>query len=84
MNKRMKKKACSYKRLSNKQRLKNQARAIRQLYKENEQLSTENESLKHALEIEKNYSYDLMQHKKQLENNLKEQPKKSFWKKVFK
>lgn len=84
MNKRMKKKACSYKRLSNKQRLKNQARAIRQLYKENEQLSTENEGLKHALEIEKNYSYGLMQHKKQLENNLKEQPKKSFWKKVFK
>ncbi len=84
MNKRMKKKACSYKRLSNKQRLKNQARAIRQLYKENEQLSTENKILKHALEIEKNYSYDLMQHKKQLENNLKEQPKKSFWKKVFK
>lgn len=80
----MKKKACSYKRLSNKQRLKNQARAIRQLYKENEQLSTENKILKHALEIEKNYSYDLMQHKKQLENNLKEQPKKSFWKKVFK
>ncbi|MBC8579947.1 hypothetical protein [Zhenhengia yiwuensis] len=84
MNKRMKKKACTYKPLSNKQRLKNQARAIRQLYKENEQLSTENKSLKHALEIEKNYSYDLMQHKKQLENNLKEQPKKSFWKKVFK
>lgn len=83
MNNRMKKKACTYKGLSNKQRLKNQAKAIRQLYIENEQLHTENEWLKRALEIEKNYSFDLMEYKKQLENELKCQPEKTFWKKVF-
>lgn len=79
----MKKKVSTYKGLSSKQRLKNQAKAIRQLYRENEQLHTENEWLKRALEIEKNYTYDLMEYKKQLENELKGQPKKTFWKKVF-
>lgn len=34
MNKRMKKKACTYKPLSNKQRIKNQAKTIRQLHHE--------------------------------------------------
>ncbi len=77
------KKINTYKGLSSKQRLKNQAKAIRQLYTENEQLHKENEGLKCALEVEKNYSYDLMGYKKQLENELKGQPKKTFWKKVF-
>lgn len=91
MNKRMKKKACTYKPLSNKQRLKNQAKTIRQLY---HTCRTSDIRLGYwkSIALEKQQLLNeqdrtiesLKEEIRKLEVELKVQCKKPFWKKVFK
>lgn len=77
LNKRMKKKAFTYKVLSKKQRLKNQAKTIRQLY-------LEIGHLKYKLEVETDRANDLLLDRNQAEAELKTERVKPWWKKVLK
>lgn len=80
----MKKKSCTYRRLSNKQRLKNQTKAIRQLYLELGQLYLELGELKYKLEVETDRANDLLLDRNQAEAELKAERVKPWWKKVLK
>lgn len=73
----MKKKSCTYRKLSNKQRLNNQAKTIRQLY-------LELGELKYKLEVETDRANDLLLDRNKAEEELKAQRVKPWWKKVFK